>query len=59
MFIYSFSSGPEMYTAANLLSANGFTKVYVLAGGLFNVRWSAANVPGLAFLHDWVEGVKD
>jgi rhodanese-related sulfurtransferase len=57
--IYSFSSGPEMYATANQLSQKGFSKVYVLAGGLFNLRWTASNLPGLAFMHDWVEAVPE
>jgi len=54
--IYEFSGGNEAYAAADMLSAKGFRNVHVLAGGLFNLQWSAANVDGLGFLKDWVEG---
>jgi rhodanese-related sulfurtransferase len=57
--LYGFSGAPEVYAAADFLSKNGFSKVYVLAGGLFNIRWTAANVPGMAFMHDWVKDIPD
>jgi rhodanese-related sulfurtransferase len=58
--VYAFSSGStETYATANTLVQNGFKQVYVLAGGLFNVRCTASNVAGMYFMHDWVEGVPD
>jgi rhodanese-related sulfurtransferase len=55
--VYGFSDGTIPYEAAALLSANGFTDVYVLRGGLFNLRWTAANVEGYHSLMDWVTDV--
>lgn len=55
--IYAFSGSPEMFTAARQLSSNGFTNVNVLMGGLFNLRWRAANIKGKAQLKDWVENI--
>ncbi len=57
--LYEFSDPPTVYAAADLLTKNGFSKVYVLAGGLFNIRWTAANVPGMAFMHEWVKDVPE
>jgi rhodanese-related sulfurtransferase len=57
--LYAFSSSPEVYDAANTLVKNGFTDVRVLGGGLFNLRWSASNMPGLYFVHGWVVDVPD
>jgi rhodanese-related sulfurtransferase len=48
-----------VYDAANTLLKNGFTNVKVLAGGLFNLRWSASNVPGMYFLHNFIVDVPD
>ena len=57
VIVYAFSGGPEAYAAAAELKRQGFGQVYVLAGGLFHIRWTAANMPGMAFLNDWVKGV--
>jgi rhodanese-related sulfurtransferase len=57
--LYSISGTPEVYTAADNLVARGFKNVSVLTGGLFNVRWTAANVPGLQHMHNWVEDVPE
>jgi rhodanese-related sulfurtransferase len=57
--VYAFSNSTEAYEAANTLVKNGFKNVSVLAGGLFNVRWTAANVSGYGYLKDWVEGVPE
>ena len=52
--IYHFSSAPEAYRAARYLSEQGFQKVYVLAGGVFSLRWQAANLKGRSQLKDHV-----
>ena len=53
--VYHFSGGPDAFSAAKLLSDKGFTDVHVLTGGIWNLRWRAANIKGKAFLKDWVE----
>ena len=55
--MYGFSGSPEAYTAANTLVQNGFTNVKLLAGGLFNIRWTAANVAGMNQLEALVSDV--
>lgn len=55
--VYTFSGAPEAYTVANLLTQNGFKDVRVLAAGLFNLRWTAANIPGMSFMNRWVVDV--
>jgi len=42
--VYGFSTSPDAFAAAMWLSGQGFSRVYVLMGGLFNLRWTAANV---------------
>ena len=44
--IYSFGSSPDVFATANLLQEKGFKKVSVVMGGLFNLRWTAANTKG-------------
>lgn len=59
LIVYAFSGSPEAYAAANTLVQNGFKDVTVLAGGLFNIRWTASNVQGMAYLHNLVENVPE
>jgi rhodanese-related sulfurtransferase len=54
--VYS-SSRIDAYNAAAILVANGYSNVNILAGGIFNLRWRAANVKGKADLKDWVVSV--
>lgn len=53
IILYHFSTA-DSYNAAAKLVAAGFTNVNVLAGGIFNLRWRAANVKGKSALKDWV-----
>jgi rhodanese-related sulfurtransferase len=59
VLLCDFSGGMDVYDAANTLAQNGFKKIIVLSGGLFNVRWTASNVPGMYFMHDWVVDVPE
>lgn len=57
LVVYAFGSSMEAFGAAKKLSAKGYTDVRVLMGGLFNLRWTAANVKGNADLVKWVEAI--
>ena len=59
IILYATSGSPDVYAAASNLVKNGFKQVYVLVGGLFNLRWTASNVPGLNFIHDWIKAVPE
>lgn len=59
ILIYDFSGGNDAYAAAQMLAANGFKNVNVLAGGLFNLRWTSANVKGQKNLSKLVTGVPE
>jgi rhodanese-related sulfurtransferase len=59
VLLYSFGSGKAVYEAANLLAKLGFTDLNILSGGLFNIRWTAANVKGNASLVNLVEDTPD
>lgn len=52
--IYHLGSSPDSYKAARYLAGQGFTKVYVLPGGLSSLRWQAANIKGRSHLKDLV-----
>ena len=57
IMVYAMSSTPETFEAAKKLSAQGYKNVNVLLGGIFNLRWRAANMKGHAHLKDWVVNV--
>lgn len=55
--VYALSSQNEVFEAAKKLSAQGYKNVNVLMGGLFSLRWRAANIKGDEHLKDWVVNV--
>ncbi|WP_160290216.1 rhodanese-like domain-containing protein [Flavihumibacter solisilvae] len=57
ILVYGFSSQPETFSAAKMLALSGYKKVAVLSGGLFAVRWQAANIRGRIALNNWVVNV--
>jgi rhodanese-related sulfurtransferase len=57
--VYHFAGGPEAFAAAKYLINNGFTKVTVLYGGVFSIRWTAANINGQSYLKDLVTDIPD
>ncbi len=50
VLVYAFGTGKEVHEAAKKLVNSGFTNVSILAGGLFNLRWTANNISGNAAL---------
>lgn len=59
ILIYAFGSSKEVFETAALLVKNGFTKVKVLYGGIFNLRWTAGNVKGMSSLKNWVVDIPE
>ena len=59
VLLYGGSNSSELYTAANVLAANGFKNVYVLSAGIFDIRWTAANIKGMAYLNDCIVDVPE
>jgi rhodanese-related sulfurtransferase len=59
VILYAFSTSPEVFAAAQALQQQGFTKVNVLLGGVFNLRWTAANRKGMSPLKDFVVDVPE
>jgi 3-mercaptopyruvate sulfurtransferase SseA len=57
--VYAFSGNPEAFEAAKLLAEKGFTNVKVLTGGLWDLRWRAANIKGLKSMMHWVVDVPE
>lgn len=59
ILLYAFSSSKEIFEAANELQKKGFSKIKVIIGGLFNLRWTSANVKGQSYLKDLVVDVPE
>jgi rhodanese-related sulfurtransferase len=59
VYIYDFSGGKEAYTVAAALVNKGFTNVSVIGGGLFNIRWTGANMKGQNSLFQLVTDVPE
>lgn len=57
--IYSLGGGNEAFDAAASLQKQGFNKIKVIYGGIFNLRWTAGNVKGESYLKDWVVDVPE
>ncbi len=58
ILLYSFGTGNnDVFEAARILFAKGFTGLHVLMGGIWDIRWQAANSKGLSYLNQWVEAV--
>ncbi|HMP91304.1 MAG TPA: rhodanese-like domain-containing protein, partial [Phnomibacter sp.] len=57
--LYSSTDSPEVYTAAQMLAAKGFTQVRLLAGGFKQLRWYPANKEGFSWLEDLVVNVPE
>lgn len=59
VILYDFSSSTEVFSSAKLLAAKGFSKLYVLSSGLFNLRWMAANIKDHQYLNSWVINIPE
>jgi rhodanese-related sulfurtransferase len=57
VFLYHFSGSPEVFKAAKMLTDDGYSKVYVLVGGIWNIAWRAANIKDKKDLDSWLENV--
>jgi rhodanese-related sulfurtransferase len=57
--VYGFAGGPEPFKAADILIKQGFSKINVLVGGIFNVRWTAANIKGQEGLKNFVVNIPE
>ena len=55
--VYAMSSTNEVFETASKLSNQGYKNTYVLLGGLFNLRWRAANLKDHGHLKKWVVNV--
>ena len=59
VLLYAGGNSAELYAIADTLAAHGFKNVYVLGQGIFDVRWTAANIKGMEYLMNWVVEVPE
>jgi len=57
VIVYHFGSSAESFKAARQLTQAGFKNVNLLMGGIWDLRWRAANIKGKSKLNDWVENI--
>jgi rhodanese-related sulfurtransferase len=55
--IYGFNSESEIFNAAKWFRNQGHKNVYVLQGGIWNLRWASHNLKNKMELNDWVVNV--
>ena len=55
--VYGFNSQNDIFNAAKWFSDNGYKNVYVLQGGIWNLRWASHNLKNKQYLNDWVVNV--
>jgi rhodanese-related sulfurtransferase len=59
IILYGFNNQDAIYTAAEELVKKGFTNVFVLRSGIWNLRWSSHNIKGKEHLNNWVVNVPE
>ena len=55
--VYGFNSQNDIFNAASWFKQQGYSNVYVLQGGIWNLRWASHNLKNKAYLNDWVVNV--
>jgi len=55
--VYGFNSQNDIFNAARWFSQQGYKNVYVLQGGIWNLRWASHNLKNKTHLNDWVVNV--
>lgn len=59
LLIYSIGNNREMYEVAKALNEKGFKKINILANGLFDLRWTAANIEGQEYLKEFITDIPE
>jgi len=57
VIVYGFNSQPDIFTSAKWLRDQGYKNVFILQGGIWNLRWTSHNIKGKAYLNDLVVNV--
>lgn len=57
VIVYGFNHEDEIFNTAKWFRDEGYPNVYVLQGGIWNLRWESHNVKNKMHLNDWVINV--
>jgi rhodanese-related sulfurtransferase len=55
--LYGFNGENDIFNAAKFFKSQGYQNVYILQGGIWNLRWAAHNLKNKQYLNDWVVNV--
>jgi len=55
--VYGFNSQNDIFNSAKWFRDQGYQNVYVLQGGIWNLRWASHNLKNKQYLNDWVVNV--
>lgn len=55
--VYGFNSQNDIFNAAKWFTGRGYKNVYVLQGGIWNLRWASHNIKDKMYLNDLVVNV--
>ena len=55
--LYGFNSENDIFNAAKLFKSQGYKNVYILQGGIWNLRWASHNLKNKMHLNDLVINV--
>lgn len=59
VILYTYNNHEEVYEAASKMKAKGYSKIYILVGGIWNLRWASHNLKNKEELAKWVVGVPE
>ncbi|MGZ3853578.1 MAG: rhodanese-like domain-containing protein [Flavisolibacter sp.] len=57
--VYGFNGQNDIFNAAKWFREQDYQNVYVLEGGIWNLRWASHNIKGKQYLNDWVVNVPE
>jgi rhodanese-related sulfurtransferase len=55
--VYGFNSEDAVFNTARFLKGKGYSNLYVLQGGIWNLRWASHNLKNKEYLNEWVLNV--
>jgi rhodanese-related sulfurtransferase len=57
VIVYGFNGENDVFNTAKFLQGKGYKNLYVLQGGIWNLRWASHNIKNKQYLSEWVVNV--
>jgi rhodanese-related sulfurtransferase len=57
VIVYGFNGENDVFNTAKFLQGKGYKNLYVLQGGIWNLRWASHNIKNKQYLNEWVVNV--